>query len=93
MAVAKRLLISGRVQGVFFRASTRDAAVQIGVGGWVRNLSDGRVEAWIQGDDHQVGQLVAWCRQGPEYARVDEIEELAVDPDAALAGKPFSVRY
>jgi acylphosphatase len=93
MSVAKRLLITGRVQGVFFRASTRDAAVGIGVGGWVRNLPDGRVEAWIQGGVVEVGQLVAWCHRGPEYAHVDDVEEHAVDPDPDLEGKPFSVRY
>jgi acylphosphatase len=93
VSVAKRLLISGRVQGVFYRASTRDSAVGIGVGGWVRNLPDGRVEAWAQGTADQVQRLVAWCHQGPEYARVDEIEQLDVDVDPDLAGRPFSARY
>lgn len=93
MTVAKRLLIRGRVQGVFFRASTRDAAVGIGVGGWVRNLPDGRVEAWVQGEPNQVQRLVAWCHEGPEFARVDEVEQRNVDVDPELEGCPFGVRY
>lgn len=93
MTVAKRLLISGRVQGVFYRATTRDAAAGLGVGGWVRNLPDGRVEAWIQGPASSVQALVSWCHRGPEYANVDSIDEQDVDVDRLLQGKPFSARY
>jgi acylphosphatase len=66
--------ISGRVQGVFFRAHTRDAAFHAGLTGWVRNLSDGRVEAVFQGDPERVERMVAWCRQGSPGSRVDQVQ-------------------
>ncbi len=66
--------ISGRVQGVFFRNSTQDAAVQRGVGGWVKNLPDGRVEAVFEGDDDRVEDMLNWCRSGSSFARVADLE-------------------
>ena len=69
-----RVLISGRVQGVFFRVFTRDAAIQRGVTGWVRNLVDGRVEAAFEGREEQVDQMVAWCQEGSPGSRVDRVE-------------------
>ncbi len=69
------VVIEGRVQGVFFRASTRDEARARGLGGWVRNLPDGRVEAVFEGDKAVVENMLAWCRQGPPYAYVDDIVE------------------
>jgi len=66
--------ISGRVQGVWFRASTRDEAVLLGLTGWVRNLPDGRVEAVFEGPEETLQQMLAWCRQGPPSARVDAVE-------------------
>ena len=66
--------IKGRVQGVFFRAYTRDAAVKEGVAGWVRNLPDGRVEAVFEGDGEKVERMVAWCREGSPLSRVDHVE-------------------
>ncbi len=72
--VRVRVLIEGRVQGVFFRASTRDEARARGLGGWVRNLADGRVEAVFEGDKPVVENMLAWCRKGPAYAYVDRID-------------------
>lgn len=69
-----RVWIKGRVQGVFFRAYTRDAAVREEVRGWVRNLPDGRVEAVFEGDSDQVGKMLAWCREGSPLSRVDQVE-------------------
>jgi acylphosphatase len=69
-----RVLISGRVQGVFFRAFTRDAAIQRGVTGWVRNLVDGRVEAVFEGSEEEVDQMAAWCQGGSPGSRVDQVE-------------------
>lgn len=66
-------MLSGRVQGVFFRAETRAAARRNGVSGWVRNTSDGRVEAVFEGGLEDVDQVVQWCRKGPPNARVDDI--------------------
>ena len=66
--------IKGRVQGVFFRAYTRDAAIQAGVAGWVRNLPDGRVEAVFEGDPEKVREVIEWCRQGSPFSRVEQLE-------------------
>ncbi|MBI5575228.1 MAG: acylphosphatase [Deltaproteobacteria bacterium] len=65
------VVVSGRVQGVFFRASTRDAAARWGVRGFVRNLPDGRVEAVLQGDRSAVERVVAFMREGPPGAYVE----------------------
>ncbi len=73
--VRVHVLIEGRVQGVFFRASTRDEARARGLAGWVRNLADGRVEAVFEGDKAVVENMLAWCRKGPPYAYVDQVEE------------------
>lgn len=76
-----RVLVSGRVQGVFFRESTRREAEGLGVAGWVRNLPDGRVEALFDGPSDNVEALVAWCRRGPPAAGVDSLQRF--DGDAA----------
>lgn len=68
--------ITGRVQGVFFRAYTREAAQQIGVAGWVRNLPDGRVEAVFEGEADRIGKMIDWCRRGSPLSRVDRVEVL-----------------
>ena len=69
-----RMLIAGRVQGVCFRAYTRDEARSLGVKGWVRNLPDGRVEVLAKGDVAQLRALEAFCRRGPPHARVRGVE-------------------
>jgi len=71
-----RLIIEGRVQGVWFRESTRKEAVSLGVYGWVKNRPDGTVEALIEGPEDKVKKLVEWCRQGPPYARVTRVHEM-----------------
>jgi acylphosphatase len=68
------VLIEGRVQGVFFRAATRDEARARGLCGWVRNLPDGRVEALFEGDKQVVENMLAWCHKGPPYAYVHRVE-------------------
>ncbi len=68
------VLIEGRVQGVFFRASTRDEARARGVAGWARNLADGRVEALFEGERAVLESMLAWCRQGPPHAYVERLE-------------------
>ncbi|MHB9073571.1 MAG: acylphosphatase [Desulfobaccales bacterium] len=69
-----RVLIEGRVQGVFFRASTRDEARARGLAGWARNLPDGRVEAIFEGDKRLVEDMLTWCHKGSPYAYVDRVE-------------------
>lgn len=83
------VFVSGRVQGVFFRDSTRAKALELGVAGWVRNLPDGRVEAVFEGSREAVEAMARWCRSGPPLARVDDVEALAGD-DEGLSG--FEVR-
>ncbi len=68
-----RLLISGRVQGVGYRASTSWAARNLGLKGWVRNLDDGRVEALVEGPRGTIEELIAWAHQGPPSARVSDV--------------------
>jgi acylphosphatase len=70
----KRVLISGIVQGVSFRYYTRSAARKAGVYGWVRNLSDGRVEAVFEGEQASVETVVNWCELGPRGGRVDSVQ-------------------
>jgi acylphosphatase len=72
--IARRVRITGRVQGVFFRAWTRDEARSIGVHGWVRNCPDGTVEAHIEGDETPVGELIRRMRHGPPHAKVMDLE-------------------
>ena len=68
--------ITGRVQGVFFRAYTRDAAQLIGVTGWVRNLPDGRVEAVFEGEPDKVERMIEWCREGSPMSRIESVDLL-----------------
>lgn len=72
--VRKRCLVRGRVQGVFYRAATRDEARRLGVTGWARNLSDGTVEVLACGSDEAVQALVRWLWQGPRLAEVASVE-------------------
>lgn len=69
-----RLTISGRVQGVFYRQSTRDKARSLRLSGWVRNLYDGTVEVEAIGPRERVEDLIAWCRQGPPSASVSDVQ-------------------
>ena len=81
---------SGRVQGVYYRASTREAARDRGVDGWVRNLDDGRVEAVFEGPEAAVEGMVEWCHEGSPRARVEDVEVAYEDPEG-LDG--FEVRW
>jgi acylphosphatase len=84
-----RVLVEGRVQGVWFRDSAWQQATRLGVNGWVRNLPDGRVEAAYEGPRDVVEELVAWTRRGPERATVTAVEVY----DEELKGeRGFSVR-
>jgi acylphosphatase len=84
------LLISGRVQGVFYRQSTVDAAAQLGLRGWVRNLPDGRVEALAEGEREALEALLAFCRRGPPAASVEGVEATWGEAEGGLG--PFAIR-
>jgi acylphosphatase len=87
--VRRRALVAGRVQGVWFRESCRDQAQAAGVGGWARNLGDGRVEVVLEGTAGAVDEVVAWCRRGPRRARVDRVD---VVDEAPVGEQGFRVR-
>lgn len=95
--IVRRVRVTGRVQGVSFRASCRDEARSRGVTGWVRNRDDGSVEALFAGDPEAVEAMIAWCRSGPSGARVDDLDVAAVEPRELSArerpepGTPFAV--
>ncbi|MDJ0621493.1 MAG: acylphosphatase [Desulfocapsaceae bacterium] len=65
--------IEGRVQGVFFRDSTRSEAIRLGLNGWVRNTRDGAVEAVFQGDEESLNNIQVWLKKGPPHARVEQV--------------------
>lgn len=71
---------TGIVQGVYFRAHTQRQAQRLGLRGWVRNLPDGRVEAWIEGDRSAIGELIEYCQEGIPSARVDNADVEEVEP-------------
>ena len=77
--IARHVSVTGRVQGVFFRAWTRDQAIELGVTGWVRNCPDGRVDLHIEGEGAPVEQLIARLRRGPSGAKVDDVHLWEVD--------------
>jgi len=79
-SVARRLVIHGRVQGVFFRDSLREEAVRQGVAGWARNCEDGTVEALLQGDADAVSRVERFCEQGPPRAEVVRVEASGTQP-------------
>jgi len=75
------VFVSGTVQGVYYRATTREQATEHGVDGWVRNLDDGRVEAVFEGPQDAVEAMVEWCHEGSPAARVEDVEVEYGDPD------------
>ncbi len=86
-----RAVVIGRVQGVWFRAATRDKAKQLGVNGYVQNLVNGDVEFVAEGDDSEVDRLLQWARQGPPLARVDDVDVEILQYDNEY--NDFRVRY
>jgi len=83
--------ISGRVQGVAFRARAHREATRLGLGGWVRNLQDGRVEAVFEGSDEKIQEMLGWCRQGPRGALVEDVE--VIEKAYTGAFLDFTIRY
>lgn len=95
MSGAARFIVGGRVQGVFFRAETREQASTLGLRGYAKNLPDGRVDILAVGDAEAIDRLADWLRRGPPQARVDELERVDVSEDEANdgdLGERFTIR-
>lgn len=88
--VRAHVFVSGTVQGVYYRATTRDTARDVGVAGWVKNLDDGRVEAAFEGDKEDVEEMIEFCHEGSPDANVDDVDVEYEEP-AGLDG--FEIRY
>ncbi len=82
-SIARTVVISGRVQGVFFRDTLRRRARSRGVSGWVSNRPDGTVQAHLEGPPDGVAELVLWCRTGPRGAEVEDLEVTVAEPEGA----------
>lgn len=87
--VARRVFVFGHVQGVAMRANTRRQAIALGVTGWVRNLGDGRVEAWFEGTDDAVAAAIDWCRTAKAPAHVEAVDVAPEEPRGHIA---FEIR-
>ena len=87
--VRRRVVVSGRVQGVFFRDTCRREAVAAGVSGWVRNRADGTVEAVLEGKEENVERIVRWMGSGPSHAEVSDVSVVAEEP---VGERGFGVR-
>ena len=85
-----RVRVSGQVQGVFFRDSTRQKAEELGLAGWVRNVPDGQVEALFEGPSENVEAMVRWCEEGPQHASVGNVDTNFESAGGDLKG--FEVR-
>lgn len=84
------VVVSGRVQGVTYRASAQKAAKKLGLTGWVQNLADGRVKLVAEGDAATLDEMIAWTHRGPIFARVDDVD--VVRSDATQEFTEFEVR-
>ena len=82
--------IYGKVQGVWFRAHTKEMAEKLDIKGWVRNVPDGSVEAVFEGDDEKVEKIIEWCHRGPPLARVERVE---VEYEEPKGEERFEIRY
>ena len=85
------VVISGRVQGVWFRANTKQKAEELGLTGWVRNTSDGCVEAVFEGEEKLVNEMIKWCHKGPSLANVENVE--IKKQNTTNEYDDFSIRY
>jgi len=86
MKARVHILISGMVQGVFFRYSTRDRAQELKINGWVRNLPDGKVEAVFEGEKENIQQMIDWCHHGPDGAAVSNVDVAREGPSGEYSG-------
>jgi len=91
MKVRAHVIVSGRVQGVYFRGNTKNEAKKYDVNGWVRNLPDGRVEALFEGEKEAVDKAIEFVKHGPSYAKVTDLELEWQDYNGEF--KDFQIRY
>jgi len=91
MKLNVHVIVSGRVQGVWFRVNTKQKAEQLGVTGWVKNTHDGRVEAIFEGEESSIKEMIEWCHRGPPQAKIDNVEIDDQMPTNGFDG--FSIRY
>ena len=91
MKSSVHVLISGRVQGVFFRANTKQQAEMLGLSGWVRNTKDGKVEAIFEGEEKGVNQILKWCHRGSSLSKVEKVDVKKQEPTNEY--DDFSIRY
>ncbi len=85
------MLISGKVQGVWYRATTKEKAEELGIKGWVRNTSDGKVEAVFEGDQNNIEEMIKWCKKGPDFANVIDVDVNPEELSEEFEG--FNIRY
>jgi acylphosphatase len=86
MKTRVHVIISGRVQGVWYRASTKQKAEELGLAGWVKNTEEGNVEAVFEGDEAVVDEMIAWCWKGPPLAKVTDVEISPLRVDKKYSG-------
>jgi len=91
MLVNVHVIISGRVQGVWFRANTKQMAEQLGLTGWVRNTSDGCVEAVFEGEEHLINKMIEWCNQGSPLSKVKNVD--VKNQESTNEFSDFSIRH
>ena len=85
------VIISGRVQGVWFRASTKQQAEKLGLTGWVRNTDNGQVEAVFEGEDEKLDEMINWCHKGPSLSKVEKVDIKKYKPTNEF--DDFSIKY
>jgi len=91
MKARLHVFVFGRVQGVFFRANTRDEALRLGLTGWVRNVRDGSVEILVEGEKETLEELLEWCSHGPVSASVSKVEHEWLENKDEFQG--FRIKY
>jgi acylphosphatase len=91
MKSSVHVLISGKVQGVFFRANTKQKAEMLGLSGWVRNTKDGKVEAMFEGEEEKLDEIIKWCYKGSPLSKVEKVDVKKQNPINEFDN--FSIRY
>ena len=86
-----RILVSGNVQGVFYRSSAADVAQKLGLAGWVKNTFGGGVEIVVEGEKESIEKLIEWCGQGPDFAKVENVEVTWEKPTREFSS--FEVKF